>query len=514
MTLMKFARMCESLEELIPTAKQLNINRSLSSFKNKSDVIKILALEYKINNIAEKKAVKWLSETYGVFEDEILQYKSMWDDLAQGMYSFTNNTSTESNISIKEFLNLLELDCASMRGTSYSIISDAIKKMSDIELKWFIRYWLRVPRNGVGEAVLTNALNNHYRTKVNRWKNIYSFSHITMSLESGKLLSNEIQVGSAIKPMLAKTMTTKNLNKIDKYILDVKYDGNRYLIHRKDPSILIFNRSGKIIDINRFSDIIDIIKNLDCDNSILDTEIYPVDNEGNPVAHQKLGTRVHSLDIEKAKQDCPVKVAIFDTLLFKGKQCLDEPYEVRLKLLQDNIDSKYLSQTFTENIESAYNIAISSNFEGIMIKDLSAKYHLGKRSIALLKHKPARINLDLVISSAKYGEGKRASWFGTFGLSARTEDGEYVSVGSVGTGFSEKDLSLLTTKLKKIVDTYDVKSKQFFFLPRIVLEVIADAVTSDSSGNIGLRFPRLIKIRDDKFASDSNTIDDLKELIE
>ena len=149
-----------------------------------------------------------------------------------------------------------------------------------------------------------------------------------------------------------------------------------------------------------------------------------------------------------------------------------------------------------------------------MIKDLSAKYHLGKRSTALLKHKPARINLDLVISSAKYGEGKRASWFGTFGLSARTEGGEYVSVGSVGTGFSEKDLSLLTSKLKKIVDTYDVKSKQFFFLPRIVLEVIADAVTSDSNGNIGLRFPRLIKIRDDKFASDSNTIDDLKELIE
>ena len=41
MSLMKFARMCESLEELVPTAKQLNINRSLSSFKNKSDVIKI-----------------------------------------------------------------------------------------------------------------------------------------------------------------------------------------------------------------------------------------------------------------------------------------------------------------------------------------------------------------------------------------------------------------------------------------------------------------------------------------
>lgn len=514
MSLMKFARMCESLEELVPTAKQLNINRSLSSFKNKSDVIKILALEYKINNIAKKKAVKWLSESFGVFEDEILDHKNIWNDLAQGMYYFTESKSIDSNISIKEFLNLLELDCASMRGNSYTIISEAIKKMSNLELKWFIRYWLRVPRNGVGEGVLTHAINNHYRTKVNRWKNMYSFSHITTTLESGKVLSNNIQIGSPIKPMLAKTMTTKNLNKISNYILDVKYDGNRYLIHRKDPSILIFNRSGKLVDTNRYSDIIEVIKNLDCNNSILDTEIYPVDNTGNPVAHQKLGTRVHSLDIEKAKKDCPVKVAIFDTLLFKGQQCLDEPYSVRLKLLQDNIDAKYLSQTFTGDIESAYNIAINSNFEGIMIKDLSATYKLGKRSVALLKHKPARINLDLVISSAKYGEGKRASWFGTFGLSARTNEGEYVPVGSVGTGFSEENLSLLTTRLKKIIDEYDIKSKQFFFLPRIVLEIIADAVTKDSNGNIGLRFPRLIKIRDDKFAIDSNTIDDLTELIE
>ena len=72
----------------------------------------------------------------------------------------------------------------------------------------------------------------------------------------------------------------------------------------------------------------------------------------------------------------------------------------------------------------------------------------------------------------------------------------------------------LTTKLKKIVDVYDVKSQEFFFLPRIVLEVLADAITKDSDGNIGLRFPRLIKIRDDKFAVDSNTIADLEELME
>tara|TARA_R110000824_G_scaffold102217_1_gene242527 strand:- start:1099 stop:2643 length:1545 start_codon:yes stop_codon:yes gene_type:complete len=513
-TLIKFARMCEALEELPPTAKKSIINRSLSSFNNKSDVIKILALEYNINNIAERKAIKWIADSCGVFESEIEDYKKIWSDLAQGMFYFSISTSKDSGISIKEFTNLLELNCASIQGTSFPIISEAIQRMSNLELKWFIRYWLRVPRNGVGNGVITQSLNLHYKTKINKIKNLHSFNYITNALESGKTLSNEVKIGSPIKPMLAKTMTTKNLEKIDKYILDIKYDGNRYIIHRQDPSILIFNRSGKLIDSNRYSDIVDIIKELDCNNSILDTEIYPVNVEGNPVAHQKLGTRVHSLDIEKAKLNCPVKVAIFDTLLFKGTQCIDEPYESRLKLLQDNINSEYLARTFTGDIESAYNIAINDNFEGIMIKDLSATYQLGKRSTALLKHKPARINLDLVVTSAKYGEGKRAGWFGSFGLSAKNDEGDYTTVGYVGSGFSEAELMSLTTKLKKIVDVYDVKSQEFFLLPRIVLEVLADAITKDSDGNIGLRFPRLIKIRDDKFAVDSNTIADLEELME
>ena len=164
--------------------------------------------------------------------------------------------------------------------------------------------------------------------------------------------------------------------------------------------------------------------------------------------------------------------------------------------------------------QRTYNIAINDGFEGIMIKDLSATYQLGKRSTALLKHKPARINLDLVVTSAKYGEGKRAGWFGSFGLSARNNEGDFIPVGYVGTGFSEEELASLTTRLKKIIDVYDAKSLEFFFLPRIVLEVMADAVTSCALNNIGLRFPRLVKIRDDKFAIDSNTIEDLQDLME
>jgi len=100
--------------------------------------------------------------------------------------------------------------------------------------------------------------------------------------------------------------------------------------------------------------------------------------------------------------------------------------------------------------------------------------------------------------------------FGSFGISVKHESG-YVNVGSVGTGFSYEDLIRLTTNLKKIVDRYE--KNIFYVLPRIVLEVTCDLISQDADGNFGLRFPRLVRIRDDKFPADINTLDDIRNNI-
>ena len=144
-----------------------------------------------------------------------------------------------------------------------------------------------------------------------------------------------------------------------------------------------------------------------------------------------------------------------------------------------------------------------------MIKDLNAKYDVGRRSNSLLKHKPPRIELDVVITSASYGEGKLSDVFGSFGISI-LENGAYTSIGSVGTGFSDFQRRLLTTQLKQIVDRYD--NGIFYFLPRKVIEVSADMIQMDDEGKYALRFPRMVRIRDDKFPKEINTIDDMKTM--
>ena len=64
-------------------------------------------------------------------------------------------------------------------------------------------------------------------------------------------------------------------------------------------------------------------------------------------------------------------------------------------------------------------------------------------------------------------------------------------------------MDMLSVKLKRVVESYE--NGTYFFLPRVVLEITSDAVTKNQDGTYGLRFPRIVRIREDKYPSDCNT---------
>jgi len=512
MTMIRFSRMCESLENETPTRKRFLIHSSLSHFSNKKDVISILALEYAQNNIGEKKAIKWLAKIFDVFEDEIEDSAYRWMDLGEGMKEFLSANRPDSNISITEFHRLLELDCSAINSDSYTQISDAISAMSAMEVKWFIRYWLRTPRNGVNKSTVEKAMTDYYQEDVKKHSVSHSLSGLVHYLEND-IPPPALVHGNFVKPMLAK----KYLGKLpERYLMDIKYDGNRYQIHRDNVDVIIFNRKGKIVT-EQYSDVVDLILQWDVGQLeklfgggiILDAEIYPVDSEGNPAKHQSLATRVHSKDKQKAIADCPVKLVVFDCLMYDGESLLDDTYSDRLEYLEESIPAEYIAQSFTHgNVEAAYNVAINAGFEGVMIKDLDAVYQ-SKRTASLLKYKPPRIELDVTITSGEFGNGKKAGMIATYGVSVRSESG-YTEIGNVGSGISDSEMDELSVRLKRIVDSYT--NNKYFFLPRVVLEVTCDAITRNKDGTYGMRFPRIVRIRDDKNPVDSNTIQDVEEM--
>jgi len=519
MTLMKFSRMCEAIEMASGSIKKQEIiSQSIRTFSNPSVVLDILSEQLEPNNIGVKKARIWLAEMLEVFEDEVIGSENLWGDLAEGIYQMVLEPSeVKDSISISTFSTLLKLDCSSKNNTAFIILKEELDKMTGLEMKWFIRYWLRTPRNGISSSNVYKALKSHFGTNYNvKYDNYHSPSAIYTSLVNNTTLKEKSGVGVFIKPMLAKKYEGKVP---DNYIIDTKYDGNRYQMHISNTDVIIFNRTGKIVT-EQFRDVATLQDISLCKDMILDCEIYPINVDSSPAEHKKLATRVHSKNKVQAMIDCPVKMVAFDILYVDGKSLIEEPYHIRLTKLRSIIDKKYITEFFSTNVLGkykdssdliqSYNIAINRGFEGIMIKDLDAPYAIGKRNKCLLKHKPPMINLDVIIDSAKYGEGKRSSVFGTFGISVKSPDG-YVNIGSVGTGFSDDDLTRLTTDLKKIVDKYD--KDIFYVLPRVVLEVTCDLISQDADGNFGLRFPRLVRIRDDKYPADINTLEDIRSNI-
>jgi DNA ligase-1 len=121
--------------------------------------------------------------------------------------------------------------------------------------------------------------------------------------------------------------------------------------------------------------------------------------------------------------------------------------------------------------------AIDLGYEGIMIKDIDAKY-VCKRHVAWLKQKPF-IEVSLEITDVEEGTGKNEGRLGALVCSG-VDDGKTIVV-NVGSGFTDD---------QRIEFWGDRDS-----LPGQIVEVRADAITQNQDGTYSLRFPRFLRFR-------------------
>jgi DNA ligase-1 len=536
----EFCRLNQAIEHSSPTRKinQLSnvlwesLDSDIESYT--SMLIDILALDLPANNIANKNAIRWITKAYDCFEDEIEAAIHIHGDIGEGVYHF-DESGEDSKLGLTAVYQLLVMDCGKGDGDSFRRFLAAFLTMSALEKKWFLRYWLRTPRNGINAGIVKKILAKMFSKKgsdIKKYAQLHSLSDIVIYLRDEKIPPNTLSVGRFISPMLAKVVPKENWPK--EYIIEYKYDGARYQIHKgvdslgweSEPVVLIFNRKGKIVT-HQFPDIVEIVKSWDnlSDEFIIDTEIYPINSDGSPAPFKKMGTRIHSKNISKAIEKCPVEVAVFDSMMYDGQNLMDLSLRNRLEIINKFPKQAGRSIDMDKN-DVFYNVAINHGYEGIMVKDLNVKYLSGSRK-GWIKYKPPRYELDVVVTGVRYGNGKRSNVFGSYDIAVKDGD-EFIAVGSIGTGFSDIDLLLLTQRAKKIIQNINEtvpkredgtqfkrkgKIRTYTLLPRMVLEVTCDAITTDVHGNFGLRFPRMLRIRDDKPVSDINTLKDLKEFL-
>ena len=512
MTWIRFCRLNEAIEE-VPQTKAITLMKDAwDLFEGEQlGMIQVFCLEYPMANIGSKRIIKWVAESLGVFEEEFQTYVDIHGDIGEAVYYFAENLD-DSEYTLLRIQSILSLDYSNMSGSTFELFDEAFNNMSSLEKKWFLRYLIRKPRHGVGEGTILKLLAAIYGKTIKEVKKDRMFNGIGTMVgcyDKKEKPENKPTVNSFIKPMLAKAVPKNKWTKSSNRILEYKYDGARYQIHKDEMGVLIFNRKGKIVN-EQFSDIEDEVASWSISNFIIDTEIYPIKPDGSPAAFQAMNIRFHSKDHSKATLRCPVKLAVFDVMLANGTSYMEADLKARIEAMR-LFPHRAIFENDGKKVKSFYSKAIEEGFEGIMIKSLDALYESGKRSTKWVKFKPPRIELDVVITGARYGEGKRAGIMASFDIAVKDDKGDFIEIGAIGTGFSDFDFANLTQSLRPIVSSFENYTHKV--LPKIVLEITSDLVTKNEKGSYGLRFPRLIRIREDKSVNEINTISDVKGMM-
>ena len=327
-----------------------------------------------------------------------------------------------------------------------------------------------------------------------------------------------LEVGRPVQAMLAQAGTvTDALDDWETTGVEWKYDGARVQVHYDGESVTLYSRNMEDVT-DPLPEIVDAVETALDRPAILDGEVVAVDGEGDPLPFQEVLRRFRRKhDVAKAREDVAVRLHAFDCLHADGRDLLDAPLVERRDALGTLLDgSEAIRSTFwledeTDAIESIAEDALAAGHEGIMLKDPDSTYAPGDRGKHWRKRKPDVETLDLVVTGAEWGEGRRATFLGTFELGARTDDG-YATVGNVATGITDEQLADLTDLLEPHVTRED--GQMVDIDPAVVFEVGYEEIQTSSTYESGyaLRFPRFVDVRSDVRLDDADSLERVERL--
>ena len=304
-------------------------------------------------------------------------------------------------------------------------------------------------------------------------------------------------------------------------IADDKYDGIRAQIHADSGEVKIYSRTLDNVT-HRFPEIEASARSLGR-SVILDGEIVAFSDRILPFAtiQKRLGRRQVS---EKLLAEAPVIYFAFDLLYLDGEPLFEMPLRERLAKLRSVIapstrPGPSLTLGMTElvrdaaHVDELFDAARARANEGLVIKDPESIYTPGRRGKSWLKYKKALATLDCVVTYAQWGNGKRRNVLSDLTF-AVLRDGELVNIGKAYSGLTDAEIADMTEHFKRT--TIERHGPVHRVEPTIVLEIAFDRIQESSRHKSGyaMRFPRIVRIRDDKSVDQISTIDEVRRIYE
>lgn len=408
------------------------------------------------------------------------------------------------------------------------LITSLLSQATPLETKYLIKIFTGEMRTGLHEGLMEQVVASTFDVSLQKVRHAgMVLGDIGEVAETLKTIGSEglekigFKVFRPVKLMLAQTAQSVNeALKVQggKTAFEYKYDGARVQIHKQNGKVQIYSRRLSNVT-ESLPEIIKIVEqNIQTQSAIIEGEVISLGINGFPIAFQHLMRRFKRIrGIADMAKKIPLTLYLFDILYLNGESLIAKPYVERRKILTEIAEEISLTnQMVTDQplqAEIFLKEALAAGHEGLMAKKLDSPYTPGRRGKRWLKIKTILDPLDLVITAAEYGYGRRKGWLSDYYLAVRDpESGEFLDLGKTFKGLTDAEIIDLTKRLKESAVIED--GHRVIVIPKIVVEVAYNEIQQSPryKSQMALRFARITRIRDDKTPQDVDTIQRVREI--
>ncbi len=564
---MKFSKLAIYLENLEKTASRIKITEILAElFKNsdKEEIDKIVNLilgrlapsyENIVFNFADRLMLHSISKAYTLdISKARTLYKQKGDlgDVVETLASKDIKGTMDVARVYKKLVRIAKEQGEGSQERKIDETADLLKKLDPKSAKYTVRIILGKLRLGFSDKTVLDALSWMLKNDKSIKKDLEKLYHITpdaahlaksiktQGLQKA-LINTTAKVGIPILPMLAQRLKSPEemIEKMGRVAVEPKFDGLRIQIHFQNNPRIIKAFTRNLNEVSWMFPELEKIKDLvSAKSAVLDTEAIGISEDRKKLANfQTTMTRRRKHEINKFMNKVPIRFYVFDILVKNDKSLLDLSYIKRREALNAVVSKQgllviddFVLTSSPNDIRKEMKKSLNLGLEGIIVKKANSSYMPGRtgwRWVKMKEEESSRAKLadtvDCVIMGYTLGKGKRASFgIGQF-LVGIQDKNQIKTITKVGTGITDEKFHYLNKLLKPLKtknkpQSYLLKDKNltpdYWVEPKILVELAADEITVSPTHSSGfaLRFPRMVKIRDDKSPEEATTIKEIKEL--
>lgn len=306
----------------------------------------------------------------------------------------------------------------------------------------------------------------------------------------------------------------------DDWQAEWKWDGIRGQLILRDNRYFVWSRGEELMT-DRFPELARALDLLP-QGTVLDGEIL-VWGEGGPQSFNALQKRIGRKTVpKKLLQDAPVVLYAYDVLEWGGQDLRETPLATRRDILErvlaDMPDDApvRLSPTVPfaawDDLVAIRADARATSAEGLMLKRKDSPYRIGRKKGDWWKWKLDPLTIDAVMIYAQAGHGRRANLFTDYTF-AVWNGNELVPFTKAYSGLKDDEFRKITAWVKK--NTLQRFGPVRQVTPHHVFEIAFEGIQASTrhKSGVALRFPRMLRWRQDKPVQEANTLDDLNEML-